>query len=64
MAMVKLFEVADGVWENLNHLQTHPDRFLIKNGLQNIFQMIIFGQGELLVLHQEVDFEGVVELKK
>ena len=26
--------------------------------------MIIFGQGELLVLHQEVDFEGVVELKK
>ena len=31
LPIVKLVEVAEGVLEPLDHLGTHPDRFLCKN---------------------------------
>ena len=58
--MVELVEVAEGVLEPSDHLETHSDRFLFKNRAWNMFQIII--SDSLLVSHLEIDFEGVVEV--
>ena len=42
LPMVELVEVAEGVLEPLDHLGTHPDRFLCENRWWNMFQMFIF----------------------
>ena len=47
LPMVELVEVAEGVLEPLDHLGTHPDRFLFKN-------RSFLAKDNLLVLHLEV----------
>ena len=42
LPMIELVEVAEGVLEPLDHLGTHPDRFLCENRSWNMFQMFIF----------------------
>ena len=52
--MFEFVEVTEGIQEPSDQLGTHSDRFL--------FKFSFFAKNNLLVLHLEVDFEGVVEV--
>ena len=60
--MIELVEVAEGVLELSNHLGTHPDPFFSKIVHETCFKCSFLAKDSLLVLHLEVDFEGVVEV--
>ena len=63
LPMVVLVEVAEGVLEPSDHPGTHPDRFFFsKIVLETCFKCSFLAKDSLLVLHLEVDFEGVVEV--
>ena len=60
LLMVELVEVAEGVLEPSDHLETHPGRFLFV--YETCFKCSFLVKDSLLVLHLEFDFEGVVEV--
>ena len=60
--MVGLVEVAKGVLESSDHLGTHPDRFLLQFVHETCFKCSLVVKDSLLVLHFEVDFEGVLQV--
>ena len=59
LPMVELVEVAEDVRKPSDHLGTNPDRSFQKSLMKHISNFHFWSRIALLVLHLEVDSEGV-----
>ena len=62
LPMDELVEVAEGVLEPSDHIGTHSDCFLFKIVHETCFKCSFMIKDSLLVMHLEVDFDGVIDV--